>query len=99
MDLQKSILWRNNEEDNGGIKEKGVDKPLGILMGVISIIFVCDYDYYGINEVEYVRFPFPAAAYARRGAVWFDGGWHEERGISGTMLTAAYHLYRDPAVR
>jgi hypothetical protein len=46
MDLQKSILWRNNEEDNGEIKEKGVDKPLGILMGVISIIFVCDYDYY-----------------------------------------------------
>lgn len=33
MDLQKSILWRNNEEDNGKIKEKGVDKPLGILMG------------------------------------------------------------------
>jgi hypothetical protein len=51
MDLQKSILWRNNEEDNGGIKEKGVDKPLGILMGVISIIFVCDYDYYGLIKV------------------------------------------------
>lgn len=41
MDLQKSILWRNNEEDIGGIKEKGVDKPSGILMGIISIIFVC----------------------------------------------------------
>jgi hypothetical protein len=25
MDLQKSILWRNNEEDNGEIKEKGVE--------------------------------------------------------------------------
>lgn len=32
MDLQKSILWRNNEEDNGGIKRKGIGKPLGILV-------------------------------------------------------------------
>ncbi|GJL35413.1 hypothetical protein TUM17576_22330 [Enterobacter hormaechei] len=49
MDLQKSILWRNNEEDNGEIKKKGVDKPLEILMGIISIIFVCDDGDYWLN--------------------------------------------------
>lgn len=33
MDLQKSILWRNSEEGRGGIKEKRVDKTLGIFLG------------------------------------------------------------------
>lgn len=37
MELQKSILLKNNEEDNGGIKEERVDKPLEILISVALI--------------------------------------------------------------